>query len=180
MSCTNPIPWASLVDYWARDLDDEAASAIEDHLFGCADCTAVAARVSAVTEAVRSAISPVVSRQQLERLRARGARVLENAFAPGERRVVEFGRETDLLIHRLGGLDLSGADRVDVRITQESTGALVTAAEAVPFVPAEGAVLIACQRHYEALPHDTVMSVSIYATGKPPRTTSYTILHRFL
>jgi hypothetical protein len=60
--------------------------------------------------------------------------VLENAFAPGERREVEFAPGTDLLIRRLGGLDLSAAERVDVRITQESTGALVTAAEGRPSI----------------------------------------------
>jgi hypothetical protein len=179
MSCTNAIPWTTLVDYWARDLNDDATEALEDHLFGCAECTTASARVAAVTEAVRSAIPPLVSRRHVERLRASGARVRENDFAPGERREVEFTRDADLLIHRLGGLDLTEATRVDLRITQESTGALIAAVEGGAFDPQEGAVLIACQRHYQALPADTVMSVAIHAPGVPPRTATYTILHRF-
>jgi hypothetical protein len=179
MSCGSPVEWARLVDYWAGDLDDQATAALEEHLFGCPECTATSARVAAVTETLRAALPPVVSRRQIELLRARGTRVRESDFAPGERRQVQFSSDTDLLIHRLGGLDLTGAERVGFRITQESTGALVAAVESVPFDPAEGAVLVACQRHYASLPHDTVMTVSIHAPGESPRTATYTLLHRF-
>jgi anti-sigma factor RsiW len=171
--------WATLVDYWAGDLDEDANAAVEEHLFSCAECTAAAARVAAVTETVRAAIPPVILRAELERLRARGAQVRENDFAPGERREVPFPADVDLLVHRLSGLDLTNAERVDFRITQESTGALVTAVVDAPFDRAEGAVLVACQRHYAALPHDTVMSVAIHTPGAAPRTTTYTILHRY-
>ena len=34
MSCANPIDGATLVDYWAGDLDDDAAVVLEEHLFG--------------------------------------------------------------------------------------------------------------------------------------------------
>jgi anti-sigma factor RsiW len=180
MTCANPIAWATLVDYWAGDLDDDVTAALEEHLFGCADCTAASARVAAVTEAVRAALPLVVSRRQVEQLRARGTRVRENAFAPGDRRDVEFSPDTDLLIHRLAGLELTGAERVGLRITDESTGALISAVDAVPFDPASGELLVACQRHYAGLPPDTVMAVSIHAPGAPPQTATYTILHRFL
>ena len=180
MTCANPIGWATLVDYWAGDLNDAETSVVDEHLFGCAACTAASARVGAVAQALRSAIPTVVLRSAVERMRARGARIRENGFGPGDRREVEFSADAELLIHRLGGLDLTGAERVDLQITAEATGALVSAFEAVPFDPAEGAVLIACQRHYAELPHDTVMSVSIHAAGAPPRTATYTILHRFL
>src|SRR4029453_8735554 len=66
MSCPNPVAWATLVDYWAGELDAEAAAALEEHLFGCADCTTASARVSAVTEALRAALPPVVSRERIE------------------------------------------------------------------------------------------------------------------
>ena len=180
MTCANPIAGDTLVDYWAGDLDETETAAVDEHLFGCADCTASSARVAAVAQALRAEIPSVVLRAAVERLRARGTRIRENGFAPGDRREVEFGADAELLIHRLGGLDLTGAERIDLRITSESTGALVSDLEAVPFDRAEGAVFIACQRHYAALPHDTVMSLSIHATGAPPRTATYTILHRFL
>jgi anti-sigma factor RsiW len=184
MTCANPLAWATLVDYWAGDLNDVETADVDEHLFGCSVCTAASARVAAVAQALRSAIPAVVLRSTVDRMRARGARIRENHFAPGERREVEFSADAELLIHRLGGLDLTGAARIDLRITAESTGALVSAVDAVPFDPAEGAVFIACQRHYADLPHDTVMSLSIHpagaAPGAPPRTATYTILHRFL
>jgi len=179
MTCPNPIPWATLVDYWAGDLAEAETAALDEHLFACAECTATSARVAAVTEAVRGVLPPVVSRQQVEQLRGRGARIDENDFLPGERREVRFASDVDLLIHRLGGLDLTGAARVAFRITSESTGVLIADIDAVPFDPAEGAVLVACQQHYAALPHDTVMTVSIQAPGAHPRTATYTILHKY-
>jgi len=147
MTCSNPIAWATLVDYWAGELDDDATAALEEHLFGCADCTAASARVAAVTEAVRAALPLVVSRRHVEQLRAHGTRVRENAFVPGDRREVEFSSETDLLIHRLAGLDLTGAERVGLRVTAESTGALISEVDPVAFDPSGGELLVACQRH---------------------------------
>jgi len=181
MTCANPIAWPTLVDYWAGDLDGDAAAVVEEHVFGCADCNAASARVASVTESLRAeTIPPVLLRHQVERLRAGGTPLRENAFAPGDRREVEFASDAELLIHRLGGLDLTGAKRVDLRITAESTGAVISTDDAVPFDPAEGAVFIACQRHYAVLPHDTIMSISIHVPDGPPRTATYTILHRYL
>ncbi|MES1165614.1 MAG: hypothetical protein ABUR63_07655, partial [Verrucomicrobiota bacterium] len=108
-----------------------------------------------------------------------GARIRENAFQPGDRREVVFVRDADLLIHRLSGLDLTHAERVDFRIASESTGELLAAVERVPFDAAEGAVLVACQRHYATLPADTVISLAIYTPTAPPQTATYTILHRY-
>ena len=67
----------------------------------------------------------------------------------------------------------------EFRITAESTGALMAAVDAVPFDPAEGAVFVACQRHYATLPPDTVMSVAGHRPGASPVLATYTILHRF-
>ena len=39
--CQAPISEATLIDYWARDLEDaDEADRVEAHLFGCADCSA--------------------------------------------------------------------------------------------------------------------------------------------
>ena len=48
---------------------------VDEHLFGCAACTATSARVAAVTEAVREALPPVVSRARVDKLRASGLRL---------------------------------------------------------------------------------------------------------
>ena len=91
---------------------------------------------------------------------------------------MHFAAGADLMIHRLGGLDLSNAERVSFRITSESTGALLLEVDGAPFERGEGAVLVACERHNVAFPHDTVMAVSVHAAGgAPPRTATYTIRH---
>jgi anti-sigma factor RsiW len=178
-ACENRIPWETLVDYWAGDLSPADEDTVEQHLFECGACTADAARVASVTETLRAAIPPVLSRRRLEELRGRGMRVRENAFAPGDRREVEFAPDADLLVHRLGGLDLTGATRVRFTITAESSGAAISQMDDAPFDESEGAVLVACQRHYAALPHDTVFDVEVHVPGQAPRTATYTILHRF-
>ena len=88
-------------------------------------------------------------------------------------------RDADLLIHRLSGLDLAHAERVDFRIAAESTGELLASVDRVPFDPAEGAVLVACRRHYATMPTDTVISLAIHTPSAPPQTATYTILHHF-
>jgi anti-sigma factor RsiW len=178
-ACDSRIPWDTLVDYWAGDLAPGDEDTVEQHLFECAACTAEAARVASVTETLRAALPPVVSRRRLEELRARGMRIRENAFAPGDRREVQFAADADLLVHRLAGLDLTGATRVSFRITAESSGAAISEIDDAPFEEGEGAVLVACQRHYASLPHDTVFDVSIHVPGQAARTATYTILHRF-
>ena len=88
MTCANPIAWATLVDYWAGDLNDAETAAVDEHLFGCGDCTAASARVAAVAQALGSAIPMVLLRSAVERMRTRGARIRENGFEPGDRREV--------------------------------------------------------------------------------------------
>lgn len=179
-ACSAPLPWDTLVDYWASALPATEAEAVEEHLFGCAGCTEQASRVAAITEALRTAIPPAVTRRRVERLRAEGVAVREHAFAPGERRDVLFERDTALLVHRLGGLELESATRVGLRIVSESTGERMVELDSVPFERAEGAVLIACQRHYAALPHDTVFELSIERAGGAVEQASFTVLHHFV
>jgi len=180
-ACAHPLPWAVLVDYWAGELTAAETEQVDEHLFGCAACTAASARVAAVTEAVRKLLPPVVSRGRLDSLRAGGLRVRENDFSPGERRAVTFDAGLDLLVHRLGGIDLSGADHVSLQVVVESTGERLLALDRVPFERGEGAVLIACQRHFSSLPADTRFEVAVHSAAPDSAVTNvaYTILHQF-
>jgi hypothetical protein len=134
--------------------------------------------VSAVVEALRAFIPPIVSRTKLETLRARGLRIEENTFLPGQRQSVVFAPEIDLLIHRLTGFDLSNAERVRVAVLVESTGDLLFEDPNAPFDPNEG-VLVACQRHFAALPPDTVFEVRAIEVSGAERKAVYTIPHVF-
>ena len=82
MTCANPIAWATLVDYWAGDLNDAETAVVDEHLFGCAGCTTASARVAAVAQALRSAIPMVMLRSAVERTaRARRANPRERLRA---------------------------------------------------------------------------------------------------
>ena len=177
--CSSPIAWQTLVDYWANELSPSEEDAVEGHVFGCAACTSESARVASVTEALRALVLPAVTRRRIDALRARGHRIEENAFSPGERREVDFAAGVDFLIHRLEGLDFADAERVSFRVVAESTGETLGELDGVPFERAEGAVLVACQRHYASLPADTVFDVSIHTTSGAVRKAEYTVLHRF-
>ncbi|MGZ6134696.1 MAG: zf-HC2 domain-containing protein, partial [Myxococcaceae bacterium] len=68
MSCPSAIGWDVLVDWWAGDLDDEAAVGVEEHLLGCGDCSRVASRVAATAEVLRTMVPPVLRPERLRRL----------------------------------------------------------------------------------------------------------------
>lgn len=177
MSCAATIAWAELVQYWAGDLDAAATDRVDEHLMGCASCSAEAERVAAVVSALRELVPPVVTREALETMRARGARIRENAFVPGQTTAV-FPSDADFLIHRLSGFDLSGAVRVHVAIRRESTRELYAEVADAPFDPKEG-VLIACQRHFASMPADVLVEVSAFDAQGGSRQAAYSIPHVF-
>src|SRR5664280_3843445 len=110
--CSHPIAFETLVAYWAGDLSSEDEDAVELHVMGCARCTASSERVAAIALSVRALIPPLIAHDQVAKLRARGVRIEENAMVPGERKAVVFRRDVDVLLHRLGGLDLANASDV--------------------------------------------------------------------
>jgi hypothetical protein len=178
MSCSSPISWEDLVAYWAGDLAPAEANRLDEHLMSCGACSAESARVSAIVEALRTVIPPVVTRAALGNLRARGLRIAENTFTPGERKSAVFPPGIDLLIHRLAGLDLANAQRVRVTVRVESTGEVLIEVPNAPFDVHED-ILIACQRHFATMPPDTVFEVRAIEASGAERTAVYTIPHVF-
>jgi anti-sigma factor RsiW len=177
--CAAPAPWETLVAYWAGDMSAADGEALEEHLMGCASCTAASARVAAITETLRAMIPPVVTRAAVERLRAKGARVLESRFAPGERREATFPRDADLLIFHLTGLDLSRASHVELVVRDEATGSILVAVGEAAFDAGAGELLLCCQRHFASLPPDIEVEVRVHAEDRAESSARYGILHRF-
>jgi hypothetical protein len=178
-TCGTPIGWEALVAYWADDLDESEVDRLDEHLMGCDLCTAESARVAAVAGAVRAVLAPFVDHARLEVLRARGLRVRENLVQPNERRVVVFTADTDVLVHKLAGLDLRSASNVGIVITVEETGDVLLAEPSVPFDRDSGEVLVACQPHFTAFPPNVVAEVrTLDATGSEA-TVRYPLPHIF-
>jgi hypothetical protein len=178
MSATCIAP-EELAAYWASDLAPEDVDRLDEHLMGCATCSAASARISAVLDALRALIPPFVSHAMLDSLRALGHRIRENPVQPDERRTVVFGADTDLLIHKLEGLDLTTAVSVGIVITVEETGDVLLAEPSVPFDRGSGEVLVACQPHFAALPPNIVAEVRARDASGAERIARYTIPHVF-
>ncbi|HEY5946926.1 MAG TPA: zf-HC2 domain-containing protein, partial [Kofleriaceae bacterium] len=152
MSCLAPLSNEQLVAYWANDLDAHELDAVEQHLFSCDSCLAAAERVASIAQAFRTSMPPVISHAELTALRAQGLSLGENMFEAGKRQSVSFEAGMDLLIHHLSGLDLATAERVEVRVRTESTGAVIFEDMFAPFDRERGEVLIACQKHFAVFP----------------------------
>jgi hypothetical protein len=179
VSCTAPMGLEQLVAYWSKDLDAGAEAAVEEHLFACDTCFANAERVQRVVQAFRIGPPPVISQTELEALRAKGLTLGENSFGPGQGETVTFARGIDMLIHHLTGLDLTGAERVEVIVRSKSHGVIFEEPVA-PFDRQRGEVLIACQRHFAAFPPDIVFDVRVHEPGTAGAIATYEIPHVFV
>lgn len=179
MSCSSPIAFEVLVDYWAGELADDEVDRIDAHVMGCGSCAAESEAVERIVAALHFRIPPVISADQLAALQREGLVVVANAFAPGERKEVRFEPHVDLLVHRLGGLALDRAARVSVVVRSESSNQVLLEDDFVPFDRTRGEVLIACQRHFAAMPPDVVFEV--FAHDDDGRVTSarYSVPHVF-
>jgi len=177
--CQSPIAFETLVAYWAGDLGSIESDAVEEHVMGCASCTQASARVAAISEAVRAQIPPVLSRDAVAQLRKRGVRVIDNLVRPGERKQASFSPSTDILLHRLAGLDLSRATSVDVTVSVEETGDVIFQSRGVPFDRDAGEVLIPCHKHFSAFPPNIVFGVRVRDESGNENVTVYTVPHVF-
>lgn len=178
MSC--PIPHELLVRYWADDLEPGELDAVEEHLFGCADCSAASARVAALARGIAELIPPVVVGADIARAEERGVHTATNEFRPGIAKEAWLNPGTDLLLHRLLG-DLEDVDKVSVEILLPDGSPLVSFAD-VPFEPDQGAVIIACQRHFvmefSQLSNDIDVVVRRQLRDGGERRDTYSVLHR--
>jgi hypothetical protein len=178
--CHSPIAFETLVAYWADDLASVESDRVEEHVTGCTSCTAASARVASIAEALRMQIPPVVSRETVAKLRARGLRIVENPMRPAERKEAVFSPSIDVLLHRLGGLDFSRATRVGVTVSVEETGDVLFHNDDAPFDREAGEVLIACQKHFRALPPNIVIGVCTRDESGHESLAAYTIPHVFV
>jgi hypothetical protein len=177
VSCSEPIAFARLVDYWAGDLDDDEVDRIDEHLMGCAHCTRESASIARLAAAFRGAIPPIVSADEVRQLAARGLAIVTTDFAPDERKEVAFARGVDLMVHRLGGLALADATRVSVVVTAGPGDDVIGQDDWVPFDRERGELLVACQRHFAGPPADVVFEVHVHRADGEVTRTRYVVPH---
>lgn len=115
--CAKPIEFEARVAYWLGELPAAKEASIEEHLFGCAYCTArleeLAALASGVRAAVRSgAVRAVITPPFLDHMKRQGMRVREYRVAPGERVACTIRADDDAVVGHMQA-SLAGVKRVD-------------------------------------------------------------------
>ncbi len=177
--CSHGVTAEIWIDLFAGELDKEAGGRLEQLLFECADCAAEAERWGEVAGGAGLAIPPVISTDALRALQERGELMNENAMQPGEHRQAEFPDGGRLLIHRLQGLELARADRVNLALSTPE-GARLARFEDIPFDAAAGEVLIACQRHFgDSFPKKIVFEVERHVVDQAEVIATYVVDHRY-
>lgn len=147
--CASPILHETLVALWTGELSEEEARPLEEHLFECDACAEVSRRLGLLVTELRAHLPVVLSHAHRARLAAAGMRVRNTEVQPGIDARVFFAPDLDLLVHVLRA-DLAGIERVDLEfVTAE--GPPLLAVQDVPFDPGSGEVLLACQRHFQAI-----------------------------
>ena len=176
-ACSHGVTAESWIDFFSGDLDEETGERLEQLLFECTHCAAEAERWGAVAGSAEVAIPPVISSEVLRALQSRGERMTENVMQPGEDGRAFFPEGGRLLIHRLQGLALAGADRVNLALS-DSTGTPLVRFEDVPFDSDTGEVIVACQRHFgESFPADIVFEVERSVVDQLEVVAAYTVEH---
>lgn len=175
--CAHGVTAESWIDFFAGELDEEAGERLELLLFECSDCATEAERWGAVVGGAAVAIPPVITNAALRALEGRGEMVSENPMQPGEHRQAAFPEGGRLLIHRLGGLDLTRVDRVNLALSSPD-GAPLTRFKDVPFERNTGEVIVACQRHFgESFPRHIVFEVERCVVGEGEVIATYSVDH---
>lgn len=178
MSAVHPLSHEQLVDYWAGSLEPGEESVIEEHVLSCQACTQTSMRVFEVVEALKSALPPVIDGARVAMLEQQGVRIRRNPVVPGERKRSPFPRDIDILLHELGGLDLTTVARVDLDLQTEE-GEVLWHFDDVPFDVDRGHLLVACQRHFSAGPPNLVAVVHAHSVEGPTPVARYTLLHEW-
>ncbi len=178
-ACSHGVAAENWIDFFAGELDEEAGERLEQLLFECLDCAARAERWGSVAGSAGLAIPPVISTDVLGALHDRGELMTENAMQPGEHRQAEFPEGGRLLIHRLQGLELTHADRVDL-ILSTTEGSPLGRFEDAPFDRAAGEVLVACQRHFgESFPEKIVFEIERRVGDQVEVVAAYVVDHTY-
>jgi hypothetical protein len=177
-SCTAPVSREEILDYLADALGEVDEDRLESHLFACATCATEAERLAGLLTAVAFTVPPVLSPSRFAALKREGRVQTINRMDPGQTTKVFYPESGRLLVHRLGGAKLAGARRIDLDLTSPS-GEVISRFENVPFDPASGEVLVACQHHFaDTYPHDIVFSVEAVTGNERKEIARYTVLHQ--
>ncbi|HTN50611.1 MAG TPA: hypothetical protein VMK32_14385 [Burkholderiaceae bacterium] len=183
-SCADPIPLATLLEYWLGELDAAREGELDGHLLGCSHCSAslqsLVDLAGGVGAAVRAgALDAVLSDAFVQRLAARGLRLRQYHVPHNGSVHCTVAPDDDLLITRLAA-PLLGIERLDLeRVGTGGSSDLERLCD-VPFDAAAGEVVFTLpMQRIRALPETTVRIRLIAPAPSGERLVGeYTLHHR--
>jgi hypothetical protein len=121
--CTSPLELAQLIAYQMGELSAREQEAVEEHYFGCEDCSqrlqGLVQLGEAIVRAVRAGeLSAPVTASLLERAAADGLLLRQYSVHPGETVACTASPEDDFVVIHLAG-SLSAQRSVSMRIETE-------------------------------------------------------------
>jgi hypothetical protein len=116
-SCSSPIAFATLVEYWLGELDEAGEALVDEHLLGCGECSEHLQSLVELAGGVRTlvrhgAVHVVVTDAFLARLAAQGLRLREYRVPCNGSVHCTVAPDDDMLVTRLEA-PLAGVEQVD-------------------------------------------------------------------
>jgi len=141
--CRAPLEERALVEYWLGELGEADEARLDEHLLGCAHCSARLGELVALAGGIRDAfrqgaLQVFVSDAFVKRLAAQGVRLREYRVPRNGSVNCTVTPEDELLVSRLEA-PLADVSRVDIVVHPPGLPAEVR--QDVPFDPARGEVL---------------------------------------
>jgi len=124
--CAQPVSDQTLLDWWAGDLDGLSGRRVEEHLLGCASCSARLEVTSALGHGIREqtrtgGLFGIATPQVLDRLRREGRTVREYSVPAGGGVQCTVAPGDDVVVARLrigpGERAAARGGRIDLRVS---------------------------------------------------------------
>jgi hypothetical protein len=182
---TEHVDFDAVIGYWLGELPPTAEVSIEEHFFGCAQCTRLFEQIVAFGAGVRATVQRgklglIVSAQFVEAMQRAGLRLREYRLGPGGSVNCTIRLDEDAVVSRMRA-SLAGVKRIDV-VHRRTVGGVEepeVRLEDVPFDPASGEILlIPPAAALKAMPSHTIRTrlIAVGEGGEVPLG-DYTFLH---
>ena len=181
-TCLASIEYQLLVQYWLGELDESRAAQVDEHLFGCACCTARLQELVGIADGIRALIRNgrvrgVVSHSFLERLASHGLRLREYQLAHNGSVHCTVTPDDDLIVARLRA-PLAGVTRMDL-VMAGKEGVERQRLRDIPFDPASGEIIFLPSTAYIRTLPATTSRIQLFAIdhASPIQIGEYTFFH---
>ncbi len=171
-----------LVQYWLGELDESREVLFEEHLFGCAYCTAHLQALVGIADGIRAlirngSVRGVVSHDFLERLATQGLSLREYQVAQGGSVNCTVAPDDDLIVARLRA-PLAGVTRLDL-VVSDQEGVEQERLQDIQFNAAAGEIVYIPSIEYIRTLPATTISIHLLAMDneRSIQIGEYTFLH---